>query len=64
MNLPSFNVNVLRERFDRLESREQKLLMWLVGVFGLIVVLILPVTLFATSASRNGRFPSSERTCA
>lgn len=53
MNLSSLNVNVLRERFDRMEPREQKLLMGLVGIFGLIVVLIIPVTLFATSASRS-----------
>jgi general secretion pathway protein M len=55
MNLPSFdvNLNVLRERFERLEPREQKLLGGLVGIFGLIVVLLIPAALFAMSASRG-----------
>jgi general secretion pathway protein M len=53
VNLPSIDMSMLRERFDRMEPREQKLLMWLVGLFGLIVILIIPVTLFATSASRS-----------
>ena len=53
MNLPSLNVNALRERFDRLESREQRLLLALVGIFGFMVVVLVPIVLFATAASRS-----------
>jgi general secretion pathway protein M len=53
MNVPSFNVHVLRERFDRLESREQKLLLGLVALFGFMMVIAIPIALFATAASRS-----------
>ncbi|HVW24323.1 MAG TPA: hypothetical protein VHC69_03090 [Polyangiaceae bacterium] len=53
MNLPSFNVNVLRERFDRMEPREQKLLLGLVGILGFMMVIAIPIALFATAASRS-----------
>ena len=43
-----------RERFDRLEAREQRLLMILFGVFGAIIVLAVPVLLSATTSSRKG----------
>jgi general secretion pathway protein M len=46
------NLNV-RERFDRLEPREQKLLLGLVGIFGFMVVLIIPIVLAATTSSRS-----------
>jgi general secretion pathway protein M len=48
----NFGVSV-RERFDRMEPREQKLLLGLVGIFGFMVVLIIPVVLAATTSSRN-----------
>ena len=48
----TFSVNV-RERFDRLEQREQRLLLALVGIFGLMVFLIIPIVLAATTSSRN-----------
>jgi general secretion pathway protein M len=54
MNLPaSLNVNALRERFERLESREQRLLLALVGIFGFMVFLLIPIVLFATASSRS-----------
>lgn len=46
------NFNV-RERFDRLEAREQRLLLILVGIFGFMVVLIIPIVLAATASSRS-----------
>ena len=52
MNLPSLNVNALRERFDRLEAREQRLLLVLVGIFGFMTVIAIPIVLFATTSSR------------
>ncbi|HEX4337883.1 MAG TPA: hypothetical protein VH062_18365 [Polyangiaceae bacterium] len=54
MNLPeALNFNALRERFDRLDAREQRLLTILVGIFGFMVFLLIPIVLFATSASRS-----------
>jgi general secretion pathway protein M len=43
----------VRERFDRLEQREQRLLLILVGVFGALIVLAVPIVLSATAASRK-----------
>jgi hypothetical protein len=48
----NFSVSV-RERFDRMEPREQRLLLILVGIFGFMIVLIIPVVLAATTSSRN-----------
>jgi hypothetical protein len=42
-----------RERFDRLEAREQRLLLILLGVFGAMIVLAIPIVLSATAASRK-----------
>ena len=43
----------LRERFDRLEQREQRLLFILLGIFGSMVVLAIPILLSATTSSRR-----------
>jgi general secretion pathway protein M len=43
----------LRERFERLEPREQKLLLILLGVFGVMMILVIPVVLSATASSRR-----------
>ncbi len=43
----------LRERFDRLEQREQRLLFILLAVFGAMVVLAIPILLSATASSRR-----------
>ncbi|HEX3595128.1 MAG TPA: hypothetical protein VHU80_08505 [Polyangiaceae bacterium] len=54
MNLPAgLNFNALRERFERLEAREQRLLLILVGIFGFMVFLLIPIVLFATASSRS-----------
>jgi general secretion pathway protein M len=44
----------LRERFERLEQREQRLLFILLAVFGAMVLLAIPIVLSATAASRRG----------
>lgn len=44
----------LRERFERLEAREQRLLFILLAVFGAMIVLAIPILLSATAASRKG----------
>jgi general secretion pathway protein M len=46
------NLN-LRERFERMEAREQKLLMGLVGVFAVLMIVLVPVALFATASARK-----------
>jgi general secretion pathway protein M len=53
VKLPSFDASMLRERFDRMEPREQKLLGGLVLLFGFMMVIAIPIALFATSASRS-----------
>jgi general secretion pathway protein M len=49
----NLNLNAARERFERLEAREQRLLLILVGVLGLMLVVLGPIILFATAASRS-----------
>lgn len=44
----------LRERFEQLEPREQRLLTILLGIFGGMIVLLIPILLSATTASRKG----------
>jgi len=46
------NVN-LRERFERLDAREQKLLAALLGVFAVMMLVLVPVALFATASARK-----------
>ena len=46
------NLN-LRERFDRLEAREQKLLLGLGAVVAFMFVIAIPIGLFAIAASRS-----------
>jgi hypothetical protein len=46
------NLNV-RERFDRLEAREQKLLLSLGAVVAVMFVIAIPIGLFAIAASRS-----------
>ncbi len=54
MNFPSnLSAAALRERFDRLEAREQRLLLALVGIFAVLVFLFIPIALFATATSRS-----------
>jgi general secretion pathway protein M len=43
----------LRERFEQLEPREQRLLAVMMAIFGAMLVLILPITLSAMAASRR-----------
>ena len=43
----------LRERIERLEPREQKLFSILVGVFGIMIVLLIPIVLSVTASSRK-----------
>jgi general secretion pathway protein M len=43
----------LRERIERLEPREQKLLFGMAGILGLMIVLIVPITLAATTSSKR-----------
>jgi general secretion pathway protein M len=43
----------LRERIERLEPREQKLLFGMGGVLGLMIVLIVPIALAATASSKR-----------
>jgi general secretion pathway protein M len=49
----NLNLNAARERFDRLEAREQRLLIIGAGVLGLMLVVLGPIVLFATAASRS-----------
>jgi general secretion pathway protein M len=44
----------LRERFERLEQREQRLIFILLAIFGAMVVLAIPIILSATASSRRG----------
>lgn len=44
----------LRERIDRLAPREQRLLLIFLAVFGVMIVLAVPIWLSATAASRRG----------
>jgi general secretion pathway protein M len=43
----------LRERFDRLGPREQKLLLALASIFAVMIVLLIPIVLAATAASKK-----------
>jgi general secretion pathway protein M len=49
----SFNFGGVRERFDRLDAREQKLMLILGGIVGFMFVIAIPVALFAMAASRS-----------
>lgn len=46
-------MSALGERFDKLDPRERRLLVALLGVIGGFVVLLLPVLLFTTMASKR-----------
>jgi general secretion pathway protein M len=49
----NFNLGGLRERFDRLDAREQRLMLIFAGVLGFMFVVAVPIGLFATAASRG-----------
>lgn len=48
----NFNLGSVRERFDRLDAREQRLALIFAGVVGFMFVIAVPIGLFATAASR------------
>ena len=43
----------LRDRFDQLQAREQKLLLAFLGVIALMIVVLVPIALAATAASHR-----------